>query len=112
MTEKEIQNQIVDYLNKSGLGYFFTVDNKGTFDPTKKVFRRRSKNSMPKGVADILGVSKGQFCALEVKRKSTRNRTTTDQDAFLAAVRSCGGRAGICWDIESALLIVTGDLLQ
>ena len=112
MKEKDIQNQIVQYLNQSGLGYFFTVDTKGTYDPVKKVFRRKGKNSMPNGVSDILGVSKGRFCALEVKRKSTRNRTTPAQDAFLAAVRSCGGRAGVCWDIESALLIVTGDLLQ
>lgn len=113
MKEKEIQTLIIQYLHKSRMGYFFTVDNKGTYDAKKGVFRRRSRNSMPAGVSDILGVrNDGVMVAIEVKRPSAKNRVSDAQAGFLRSIQEQGGRAGVAWDIESALVIVTGDLMQ
>lgn len=104
MTEKEIQVQIINALHAKKLGYFFTVDNKGTYDPVKKVFRKRSKNSMPAGVSDILGITPdGLFVALEVKTPQRRRVVSDDQKNFLKAILERGGVAGVVTSIDEAL---------
>lgn len=62
-----------------------------------------------KGSADIIGVAPdGLFLAVEVK--TPKGRTTPEQDRFLAAVRSKGGRAGVARSADQAVLIATGRL--
>lgn len=62
-----------------------------------------------KGSADIIGIAPdGRFLAVECK--TPKGRTTPDQDRFLSAVRSRGGRAGVARSGDQAVLIATGRL--
>ena len=113
MKEKDIQIQIVRYLNLKKMGHFFTVDNKGTFDPKKKVFRKRGKDAMPKGVSDILGVcADGVFCAIEVKTPQRRSQVTPDQENFLKRVAGHGGRSGVATSLDEAILIAYPEICE
>lgn len=113
MREKDIENQILDYLTKSDLGFFWKCNIIGVFDPVRKVYRKPKNKYLINGVSDILGVrSDGIFCAIEVKTPKTKKNVSEAQKRFLDNVLDNGGRAGVAWDVESALVIVTGDLLQ
>lgn len=62
-----------------------------------------------KGSADIVGVAPdGRFLAVECK--TATGRTTQEQNRFLTAVRSKGGRAGVARSADQAVLIATGPL--
>lgn len=61
------------------------------------------------GQPDITGVSRdGRVIAIEVKRRSTRNRTSAVQKAYLAEVRAVGGLAGVATSLDEAIAIVEG----
>jgi len=49
-----------------------------------------------KGIADIVGMYKGRFVAIEVKRKG--KKASADQKVYLQRVRECGGIAFVCDD--------------
>lgn len=57
---------------------------------------------------DMVGQKVGVFFALEVK--APNGRTSAKQEAFLKAVKTFGGRAGVARSAEDALKIVRGEL--
>lgn len=59
------------------------------------------------GSADLIGVAPdGRFLAVEVKTPT--GRTSTQQTAFISAVRLAGGRAGVARTVEEALELARG----
>lgn len=66
MTEKQIENLILQWLNSQPGTFAFKVQTTGIYDTKKKVFRTASKHVF-KGTSDILGIKGGIFFAIEVK---------------------------------------------
>lgn len=96
--ESDIQLAILDYLNARGI-FAWRNNTTGIYDPVKKVFRKSKSKYSINGVADILGVYKGRFLAIEVKRPSGA-KASEDQMLFLARVNQSGGLAFIAKSIE------------
>lgn len=60
-----------------------------------------------KGSSDVIGICPdGKFLAVEVKTKTGRVRP--EQEAFIAAVKRAGGRAGVARSVGDALRIANG----
>ena len=95
-SESEIQNQILDWLNKNKI-FAFRVNTTGTYDPVKKIYRTMGKFQL-KGTSDILGIYKGKMVAIEVK--SQKGKASIEQIAFINKINACGGIAFIARSID------------
>jgi hypothetical protein len=79
-------------------------------NPGDVVIRRARPihTGLTEGASDLIGWTvEGLFCACEVK--TGRTATTDKQAAFLRAVQSAGGRAGIVHDLAAAEAVIRGD---
>jgi hypothetical protein len=97
--EADVLRSCLDYLRLRGV-FAWRSNTTGVYDPTRKAFR--SFRGL-RGVSDILGVlprtldvggrraTVGVFLAVECK--AGRGKLTSDQAAFLDAVRKAGGIA-------------------
>ena len=82
--------------------FAFKIKTVGTFDPRTKGFRRAGK-WYKKGVADILGIYRGRFFAIEVKKPkdlTPKGRLSENQKIFLKEVQDNGGIAIVAHSIE------------
>lgn len=63
------------------------------------------------GLSDLIGWTQqdGHAVFTAIECKSVRGRLSTEQAAFIALVRHCGGRAGIARNIEEAAQIIRGE---
>ena len=95
LTEKEIEKEILDALMKHEDVFAFKVNTTGVFDPKRKIYRTIKNRHIHKGTSDILGVWKGAFFAIEVKKPSTIKKaienTLSPQSRFLSSVEEAGG---------------------
>lgn len=65
------------------------------------------------GVPDLfLPVPKGGLCGLWIEMKAGRNKPTTEQAGFIAAMRAAGYRAEVCYEWPEARRIITEYLTQ
>ena len=91
-TEKEVKDQIRDYLNK--------------LKPDCTHFFYASYAGQP-GVSDRICCYKGQFVAIEVKRPSRKTHKngglTDNQRAFGEAVKSAGGHFIVAYDEQDVI---------
>ena len=55
----------------------------------------------PKGISDIIGIYKGKFLAIEIKRAG--GLLTQDQHDFLRAVKSHGGIAFMAQSVDDVI---------
>jgi penicillin-binding protein-related factor A (putative recombinase) len=94
MTEKQIEKQILQWLNLQPKTFAFKINTVGIYDPKRNIYRKNLNPFVVKGTSDILGVRNGIFFAIEVKRPRAK-RLTTGQTAFLMKVVENGG-LGIC----------------
>jgi penicillin-binding protein-related factor A (putative recombinase) len=101
MLEKEIEKQILHYLLGRHV-FIFKVERQGTFDPTRKCFRRKT-GIWKKGVSDLIGIYRK--CPIAIEIKSAKGRLTPDQNEFLIEWRSEGGFAFVARSVSD---IVTG----
>jgi len=92
MTESALQRAILDALAHWPDCHAFRV-NAGS--PIKG-FR-----GAPKGTADIIGIIKGRFFALEVKLP--KKKPSKHQVEFLRLIRSLGGIAEVVHNVDEAL---------
>lgn len=92
LTEKQIETQILQWLNAQPDIFAFKVNTVGIFDPVKKIYRKNKNPFLIKGTSDILGSFKGRFFAIEVKR-SHREKLSEAQLSFLSQVSRHGGIA-------------------
>jgi hypothetical protein len=65
---------------------------------------RRVTSGLPAGFADLFGLYRGRFVAIEVK--SRRGVASASQQAFIASVRRNGGLAGIARSVADAMAIL------
>jgi len=97
MTEKQIESQILTWLNYQPGVFAFKVNTTGVYDPTKKCFRKITNPHVHRGTADIIGVKNGHFFAIEVKTPVAIKKKPTQHDhnqtAFLEKVKFCKGTA-------------------
>lgn len=89
MKENDCVNAIMEYLNYKNI-FVFRVNNTPIYDPRGGRFRKKGKWERY-GVSDILGIYKGKFLAIEVKRP---NGVLSDyQKKFIKDVNDRGGIA-------------------
>lgn len=100
MKEMQIQRQILDYLKEVD-GYFFRTNNIGVPLHGGGGYRP----SPVKGLADILGVFKGWFIAIEVK--SAKGKVSADQAKFLTQIRNNGGHAIVARSVDTVIEYLT-----
>lgn len=77
MTEKQIETQILTWLNYQKDFFCFKINTVGIFDPVRKVFRKNQNRFVINGTSDILGLYKGRFIAIEVKTPQTYKQFMT-----------------------------------
>lgn len=97
MKEKEIENQILNFLTKIGI-FAWKNQSTGIYDPVKKVYRKSNNRHHIKGVSDILGIINGRFLAIEVK--SENGTLSPEQRIFIARINSEGGIAFVARGIN------------
>ena len=98
--EKDIKRDIVRYLKIQGAFVWVNVS-AGIWDPKKGFFRKQNGYGMLNGVSDILGIYKGLFIAIEVKRKP--NKATQEQEFFLSEVNRNGGVGMVAYCLEDVI---------
>lgn len=83
-----VQNAICAFLDTRTDLFFWVSKTQGTFDPTRKTFRRMGKWNR-KGVPDITAVlDDGRMLLIEVK--SAKGRVSPEQKAFHEKARIMG----------------------
>lgn len=99
-SESDIQKRILERL---GLvpGTFFWRENSGMVRQQDQYGKTRMWRAGIKGIADIVGVYKGRFVAIEVKAKG--KKPSLVQKAYLQRVRDCGGIAFVCDDDKKVI---------
>lgn len=105
--EKEIENQILGWLNLQHDIFVWKANTTGMYDPTKNVYRSLRGFAI-KGISDILGIHapSGRMIAIEVKTPARRKQVSAEQEYFLDRVTAFGGMAGVATCLEDAALIM------
>ena len=67
-------------------------------------------SGLPDGFSDLFGMYRGRFVAIEVKRDS-RSKPKAQQIAFLRAIHTAGGFAGVARSTDDARRILAGELV-
>lgn len=99
-TEKEIEKSILEYLATLPDAFFWKVNNVGVYDVAGGFYRMPKSRFILRGQADIQGLFKGKYVAIEVKRKQTRGNTSIYQKQFLENVNNFGGIAFVACSVE------------
>ena len=107
MKEKDIQRQILEFLNYHGI-FAFKVHNTGIPDTNSSTGYRRVQ--LP-GISDIIGLSKknGKFIAIEVKVSG--NKPTFEQLNFIKMVTEHNGIAFVCHNLEELEIVLRREKL-
>ena len=99
LTEKEIENAILDYLQTIKGMVAWKNQTTGLYDPVKKCFRPLRGKHSGKGSTDIIGCFRGRFIGIEVKRPKNF-KLSDDQKAFIDKINMSGGIAFVAKSIE------------
>ena len=104
MLEKEIQHQILDYLNK--LPNFFAWRNQSVGIYANGSYRKKGGFDI-KGTSDIFAVRSpdGKLFCFEVK-KDAKSKTSNEQKAFIKKINNIGGVAFVVWSLEQVKTIL------
>jgi len=103
-TTNNITKGIINFINARPGCFAFRVNNAGVYDEAKKTYR----NSGRAGIADIIACMYGEFVAIEVKNKATRDRMSKAQKAFEEAVEEAGGWHFIVTDYDGFIKYIDG----
>lgn len=91
-----LEHQILTYLSKLGIGFFWKNTSAGFHDGTR--FRKHASPFAINGTSDVLGlVNGGQFIAFEIKDKA---RATAEQLTFIKKVQALGGRGAVVRSVD------------
>lgn len=99
--EKDVQNEILQYLERIGI-YAWKNDSVGIFDPRTRKFRKATSRFKRRGISDILGVANdgsGRIIGIEVKRPGS-NRVTPEQKEFIAHIQAAQGIAFVAHSVD------------
>jgi len=109
ITEKQIENTILEYLSHVPGLFAFKINTMGVFDPKKQIHRTLSRY-VAKGTADILCCYRGQFLAIEVKRPKSefgpKTYPSKDQKSFLEKIDAAGGFAMVARSVDEVIAAV------
>ena len=97
MTEKDIENQILNFLNKLGI-FAWKNQSVGIYDPVKKIYRKPNNRFHLKGVSDIIGTIQGRMLAIEVKTE--KGVISPEQRIFIARINEEGGIAFVARSVD------------
>lgn len=97
--EKNIENTILGFLNLIPGCFAWKSNTVGIYDPVKKIFRKSRNKYAINGVSDILGVFRGKFLAIEVKRPDNKKRPE-DQISFITQIKKNDGIAFFASSVE------------
>ncbi len=97
MTEHQLQNQILDWLNKHPNYFAWRNQSQGQFRDGKWC---KKVGFDIKGCSDILAIRSpcGTFYAIEVK--SEKGKATMEQNAFINKINKMGGKAICVWSLD------------
>ena len=108
--EKQIETSILDYLNSLRGCFSFKIHTGGIYDPKTKRLRTLANKHQHKGTSEIVGIHKGKFFAMEVKRPKTeissKTYATKDQKLFIKRIIDNGGAAGVVRSVRDAVLFL------
>lgn len=90
-TEKEIQNLILEWLSYQPQCKAWTNQSVGIYDARKGTYRKPNGRFSNIGSADILGIYRGYFLAIEVKRP--KGKLTEHQAQWLTQMVELGALA-------------------
>lgn len=103
MLEKQIEKQILTYLNYQPDVFAFKVNTVGVYDAKKKLYRKNRNPFLIPGTSDIIGMWRGKFFAIEVKTPKTISRVSPDQINFLQAVNKKMGLTLVACSLEQVI---------
>ena len=107
MTEKQIENQILHFLNLQPKTFAWKNNSVGIFDPVNKNFRKKGRFNI-NGVSDILGVTDRQFFVIEVKDPKRKMNVSDEQKAFLRKISGLGHQAAVVCSLDEAVIFYGG----
>jgi len=100
ISEADLQKSILDWLAYQKGQYW--RQNTGAMPIEGSNGKKRFIRFGVKGVADILGINdKGQFVAIEVKRKP--NKPSTEQQTFIDMVNYWGGIGVVAYELSDVI---------
>jgi hypothetical protein len=111
MTEKEFQNQVLEYLNARGVMCWPNAA-VSVFDPKRGKFRKSKNRFHRNGIPDILGILPGgRFLGIELKRppegkrkpETLQNMLSCDQFKF---IEDAGKSGALCFVADSLETII------
>jgi penicillin-binding protein-related factor A (putative recombinase) len=102
MLEKHIQAQILHYLVLKNV--FHWRNNTGCATYQSKNGKKSFVRFGQPGMSDILGIYKGKFLAIEVKRPG--GKVTELQKKFLEAIESNDGIAILAYDLDDVKKVI------
>lgn len=110
MREKQIETDILTWLNYQPGCFAFKVNTVGVWDSAKGRYRTNNNPFVMKGCSDIIGIWKNKFLAIEVKTpqqlKQLEKKPTETwlyQKAFLGKVANNGGIALIAMSLDGVM---------
>lgn len=95
-SEKTIEHEILNYLNRIEGCFAWKVNTTGIFDGV--VYRKSASPFIFAGVSDIIGVFRGTIIAFEVKTDT--GKTSKPQEVFISKIQRCGGVSGVVRSVQ------------
>jgi penicillin-binding protein-related factor A (putative recombinase) len=106
MLEKQIESDILKWLNLQHDTFAFKINTVGIFDVKKGIFRKNLNPYVHLGTSDILGVCQGRMFAIEVKTPKRLKDVTDAQRRFLDQVRLKGGLGIVATSLDQVILFI------
>jgi hypothetical protein len=113
VNEKQIENQVLEWLNYQPGIVAIKVNTTGTYDPTRKVFRKIKNKFIHLGTSDIFGIAYSWPFTMEVKTPetiklfwTTKKQREVNQREFLQMVIKYGGYATCIASLEDAMAFI------
>ena len=105
MTEKEIENAILTYLNLRPDCFAFKVNTVGVFDSVKKVYRKSNNKFAVNGVSDIIAQFDG-LGTVFIEVKTPKGRQSDAQKAFENSINRYNGNYFIARGLDDIKKII------
>lgn len=105
--EKDIEKEILAWLNWQAGCKAWKNKSTGTYDPVAKTFRANRSKFSENGTSDILGIWQGKMLCIEVK--SATGRATPEQKAFLETMAQLGAITILAKSLDDVLRVLKPD---
>lgn len=102
-SEREIEQDILVWLNFQQGCKAWKNKSTGTYDPVKGIFRRSYSKFSEKGSSDILGIYRGKMICIEVK--SAKGKLRPEQLEFLTTMQKLGAIAFVARSLEDVTTV-------